>query len=276
MRHFFSLLVLGSALVAPAIHADTVWETSIQKGLERARIERKPVLIDLYADWCGYCKVLEKEIFPDKEVSKLFENFITVRLDGEEFPNLKRKYGIEGYPTILYLDQHTNYLTKITGFPTKEMVIETSKKVLSEPDLEISLKKKLSKNPKSTLTYFRLGSFYFQAEKFNAAKQQFENSIKFATLKELKVKEEALFNLAMIDFQLGEWKSSVESWKFFLAEFSKSKHAITAEIHYGLSLKETGEKRMATHILQEVKPRLTDPEDIDSVDEALEEIRKGI
>ena len=275
MRQFFSFLLISFLSFTLPIFSDTNWESSIQSAMTRSKLEKKPILIDLYADWCTYCKILEKEIFPDPEVAKLLESFVTVRLDGEEYPNLRKKYGVEGYPTILFIDSETNYLNKISGLATKPMVMRVAKLVLAEPDIEVSLKNTLEKNPESALTYFRLGTLYYQRKDFPSAKNQFLAAIRFAKNNEQKIKEDSSFNLGIIYIQETAWSQAIEIWKSFIASYPKSNNFNSANIYYGISLKEAGERKLASHILQSVRPKLTDLEDIETVDQTLEEIRKG-
>ncbi|BDA79681.1 hypothetical protein LPTSP3_g26110 [Leptospira kobayashii] len=272
--HFRKAAILLFLFVLP-LHSETIWETSIGKGLSKAKSENKPILIDLYADWCAYCKVLEKEIFPDKQVSKVLEGFVTVRLNGEEFPNLMQKYGIEGYPTILYIDKYANFHTKLTGLSSKETVLHVSKKVLANPDIETNLKNELKKNPEDQDLHFRLGSFYYQTGKPELAKIHFENILNSKSENNKKLREDSHFNLSLILTREKNWDEAVKSWKSFLKEFPKSNHTLDSELYYGLSLKEAGERKLAKKILTELKPRLTDPKDIETVDETLESIRKG-
>ncbi|WP_411821877.1 thioredoxin fold domain-containing protein [Leptospira sp. 'Mane'] len=257
------------------LHSETVWETSIGKGFSKAKSENKPILIDLYADWCAYCKVLEKEIFPDKQVSKVLEGFVTVRLNGEEFPNLMQKYGIEGYPTILYIDKDANLHTKLTGLSTKETVLRVSKKVLANPDIESNIKNELKKKPNDTDLYFRLGSFYYQTGNLESAKINFTKVLNTKPGKNKKTKEDSLFNLSLILTKEKNWNEATKSWKSFITEFPKSDHSLNSELYYGLCLKEAGETKLAKKILSDLRPRLTNPTDIETVDETLEAIRKG-
>jgi thioredoxin-related protein len=276
MRHFLIFLCLAGSTLTSLSSEETIWETSIQKGMTRAKLENKPILIDLYADWCTYCKVLEKEIFPDREVAKILEGFVTVRLDGEEFPNLRQKYAIEGYPTILFIDGDSNFLNKITGLATKRMVIDIAKKVLAEPDLEASMQNLLKKKPNSPTAHFRLGTFYFHAKKYELAKSHLQSAIQFAPSKQITLKEDSFFNLGIIFVQLEEWQKAVEAWKNFLSDYPKSRNANAAEMYYGISLREIGEKKLATSVLEKLRGRLTDEDDIQAVEETLEEIRKGL
>ncbi len=74
----------------------------------RAREAGRPLLVDLYADWCVSCKRIEAELFPRAEISALLEGFERVRFDltddSEDARGLLSRYGLFGPPTLLFFD----------------------------------------------------------------------------------------------------------------------------------------------------------------------------
>lgn len=86
------------------------WNPYSQELIENAAESSKPVIIDVYADWCGPCKLMDKHVFSDPEVIKLSENFITIRLDitrkVQDQDEILKKYSIEGAPTIIFFDKN--------------------------------------------------------------------------------------------------------------------------------------------------------------------------
>ena len=121
-----SLLVVAFAAKTPATNAAV--EISFFKGtwseaVAKAKNENRPIFLDIYATWCGPCKLLKKQTFVDKEVVKFYNaNFINVSLDGEkgDGETLAQKYQITGYPTLIILDNVENPLYATAGFMPPE------------------------------------------------------------------------------------------------------------------------------------------------------------
>jgi len=60
------------------------WMT-FEEAVEKSKTEKRKIFIDVYTDWCGWCKVMDKSTFPDPEVAKLLnEKFYPVKLDAEQ------------------------------------------------------------------------------------------------------------------------------------------------------------------------------------------------
>ena len=73
----------------------------------KAKAEKKPIFVDLYATWCGPCKIMAKNVFTDDAVGKKYNaSFVNYKIDAEkgEGLTLAKKYGIKGYPTFIFVD----------------------------------------------------------------------------------------------------------------------------------------------------------------------------
>jgi thiol:disulfide interchange protein DsbD len=85
------------------------WIPYDQDIISRAAKDKKPLILDFYADWCLPCKEMDKKVFSDPEVVKLSRNFITVRLDltrRQPFQKeVLRRYHVLGVPTVVFLNK---------------------------------------------------------------------------------------------------------------------------------------------------------------------------
>lgn len=127
MRHLFALTLMSILLFAlaswnPARTSEDGIKFSTgsyNEVLKKARDEKKPIFIDIYATWCGPCKMLKRNTFKDKDVSAYFnEHFINASFDGEDGDGdmLAKKFAITGYPTLIFLDYNGNILKQATGY----------------------------------------------------------------------------------------------------------------------------------------------------------------
>ena len=87
--------------------------------LAKAKAENKLVFIDGYTSWCGPCKMLAKQTFPQKEVGAYMNpRFVSAQIDMErgEGPELAKRFNVSAYPTMLILRPDGTLVDKIVGF----------------------------------------------------------------------------------------------------------------------------------------------------------------
>ncbi|ACO03051.1 conserved hypothetical protein [Persephonella marina EX-H1] len=81
------------------------------EGMRRAEKEKKLILLDIYAQWCHWCNVMENTTYSDKEVVHIVNRYyIPVRVDAEKYPEINRKYNQGGLPSTVVLDWKGNVL----------------------------------------------------------------------------------------------------------------------------------------------------------------------
>jgi thiol:disulfide interchange protein len=82
--------------------------------------EGKPVVLVFSADWCPFCRRLERETFTDGEVARLAKDFAVFRVDmtsstpPPETMELAKKYGAEGLPTVAFLNARGEWVKDLT------------------------------------------------------------------------------------------------------------------------------------------------------------------
>lgn len=86
--------------------------------LDQAKEERKLVFVDFYTDWCLPCRLMEKDVFMDRDLGNFFnENFINYKVDAEKGNgvNLAQIFNIKAYPTLLFLNDKGQVLERKEG-----------------------------------------------------------------------------------------------------------------------------------------------------------------
>lgn len=127
-----SAVVVGKDLLLPTPGAQTSAETrapqfiriktqdDLKTQLTAAR--GKPVLLDLYADWCVACKEFEHKTFSDPDVRERFADMVLLQADvtanDDADVELLNSLNVLGLPTLIFFDRAGNELTgqRVTGF----------------------------------------------------------------------------------------------------------------------------------------------------------------
>lgn len=142
-------LTATDALVeqTPTEPAKVKW-LSVAEAQEAVKKNPKPILMDVYTEWCGPCKMLSAKTFTDPQtVALMNKNFHCVKFNaegpdavkfkGQDFSNpqyvpgragrngthqLASALGVSAYPTVIYLDSDLNVITPVPGYVTPEQI----------------------------------------------------------------------------------------------------------------------------------------------------------
>lgn len=126
----FPLLLLATVFSASA---QIDFEGGYYKdALRKAKNEGKIIFIDAYTSWCGPCKWMSRNVFSNYRVGNYFnDNFINLKVDMESRLGkiLARRYGINSYPTLLFIDGDGNRVYSSVGSMDSYDFINLGKKV---------------------------------------------------------------------------------------------------------------------------------------------------
>jgi thioredoxin-related protein len=103
-----------------------------KETLAKAKKENKMIFVDVYTTWCGPCKLLKKNTFPDKALGDYFnKNFINIAIDAEEGEWIKfaEQNNIQGFPTLLIIDKNGNEAGRTMGYMPAAQLLQFGKDV---------------------------------------------------------------------------------------------------------------------------------------------------
>ncbi len=135
--------ILMSANLFPQSSSEYVNWYSFEEAVELASENPKKIFIDVYTEWCGWCRRMDRETFTNPDVADfLNEHFYPVKLNaettdtiifqGQEFVNegngsrsahqlaIAILQGKMSYPSLAYMDENLQLLTVVPGFMTPE------------------------------------------------------------------------------------------------------------------------------------------------------------
>jgi len=95
------------------------WKYDLEQALADARQKNAIVVVDVYTDWCGWCKKMDQLIYADPRVVGLSRKHVFLKLDAEDGGQgeaFARKMGVTGYPTTFVLDQNGQKRDVAKGF----------------------------------------------------------------------------------------------------------------------------------------------------------------
>jgi len=137
-------LAAGLALSGPSAAQNThateavKWMT-FEEAVAKSKTEKRKIFIDVYTDWCGWCKVMDKNTFNEPHVAKLLnEKYYPVKFDAEQkadvvFNGTTFKFVESGrngyhelaaallnsklsYPTVVFLDENFGMIQPLPGY----------------------------------------------------------------------------------------------------------------------------------------------------------------
>jgi len=127
-------LVIAAALafaLAPQTFAGP-WLKSIAAAQKSAKEKNQLILVDMFAEWCGWCHKMEQEVFPSEVFQKATDDMVLLRLDtedGGEGTELAQKFSVRTLPTFLVLTPDMAVAGVIRGYAPAADFVESLKNV---------------------------------------------------------------------------------------------------------------------------------------------------
>lgn len=133
MKRLFWVVLL--TLGAVAAQAQVKFETKSTDAVREMAVKAgKLVFIDLYADWCPPCRMMERQVFSRKDVGDFMaQRFVSAKYDTDKTTGreLLAKYGSGSIPLYLVFDTQGELLGRIQGAADAETFMENLQTIIA-------------------------------------------------------------------------------------------------------------------------------------------------
>lgn len=216
------------------------WKTNWEQAVKVAKEQNKLIVLDLYTNWCGYCRVMDVQTYGDPLVIRdLGPEYVWLRLNAEteeDGRQAQRRFGVMGYPTTLLIEPEEGLFEKTSGFLTAQQLEEelTRHRGSLKPILE--LRARVRMHPESSEAMRELAAAYMEQRYYAGAERMYRALIQADSNFEL---DTSYFSLAISLAQQGKERQALQQLATLQNIFPHSElvgyaMALQGEIHLNL------------------------------------------
>jgi thioredoxin-like negative regulator of GroEL len=172
-------LALSLLLAGPGSPAGIKWERQFDEALKKAKATHKPVIVNFWAEWCGWCRRLDKTTYADPVVARVAEDFVAVRVNTEGSKKdiaIALRYDVSSLPTVVFLTPAGRQLSRVNGFQGPGEFPHTLERVLLESHKVMAWEAALEENPKDAAALASLGIHLFDQEFYDESAELLERA----------------------------------------------------------------------------------------------------
>ena len=228
------------------------WMSDYATGLERARIERKPVMIDFYTLWCYYCKVLDAKTYTDPGVVAVCKDLVCLKINAERERPLAREFRISAYPIIVFLSRDGMEIKRVYGYQPAAVLKRELEKILADTGRLDMLAGKYRKNPGDEEAGYLYADELMAKDRFPEAEKVLAKLLRNASKKR---SADVVLDVAICRLKEGKYKAAASELAKFLSRFKTGDRIDEAELFYGISLIASGQKVKGIQALEKLQER---------------------
>jgi thioredoxin-related protein len=134
------VLAVSTAFHAEKEEVDEIQWLTLEEAFVRNQKEPRRIFVDVYTDWCGWCKRMDKDTFGNKQVAQYVnEKYYAVKLNAESDRRFSlgqaemterqvaRQFGVSGYPTVVFIYEDFRTIEAVPGYHKPDKFIEILK-----------------------------------------------------------------------------------------------------------------------------------------------------
>lgn len=245
-------------------YAEIKWEKDLATAIKKAKSKNLPIMIDIYTDWCSWCKELDKNTYANEKVIETAKKIVSVKLNpetSEEGEEIAKKYGVKGYPTILFINADGFVLENVGGYVEGEKFVPYMKNAIEK----LSKVNALLSSKEPSLEKLDL---YMESGNEEEATKLFNNLLSKKSIPEESMPK-YLLGFGLIKAQQSDYETANIYFDRIIKEYPKSEEIYISHYYKAVIMVLAGEKDKPKKYLEKLLNDSKIPNDMKSQYETL-------
>jgi thiol-disulfide isomerase/thioredoxin len=192
-------LILGGAPAGGA--AGIHWERSFEAAVEKGKSQHKPLMLDFWADWCGWCHRLDETTYVDPEVVRLSKGFVPVKVNtegGRSETLVALKYSVSDLPTVIFISPSGRPILRLSGFRGPGQFPQIMAAAAEGAAKVLGWEATLDKDPTNAEALLRLGVYLFEQEAYEESRDLLVQATRVDALRPVDDRKQGRMMLGII------------------------------------------------------------------------------
>ena len=187
---------------------------SLEAALRKADEDSRIVFVDFYADWCVWCKRFEDTLM-DERVAAELPGFVAARVYDKERPDLLRKYGVTGFPTIAFLEADGEVLQILGGYKKPDEFLAVLRAIEAIPAGLPARRAALAKNPEDVAANMWMAAYFARRKEKAKSRLHYSRALEGLAAETERNKDTALLEDSLplyrelVELREGTWDALV-------------------------------------------------------------------
>lgn len=262
MSHHVSLavaaMILATATVTAPAPAELVpWlrEGDHAAALALAKKQKKLVFLDVYATWCGPCKLMDRQTYSDSTVGAIASAYyVNRKVDGEkgEGIQLAKRFNVNAYPTLIIVDGDGKEVNRAIGYRTASQFARFLDDTRAGRGTIDALEKTIAGGKDTYENRYALAEKYLEGGEFVRARENFEKAFTLDPEDKRRGMADALYGMGRAERNAGNHEKAIGDFQRFLEKFPADPRAREVQTMLASSLGDLGKKDEAVATYRKV------------------------